>query len=57
MGGGFMVRLSPEEQLKKMGKTKSELETEIMDTLIQLYSHQMGVEYEYHEITPEDKTA
>ncbi len=50
-----MVRLSPEEQLKKMGKTKSE--PEIMDTLIQLYSHQMGVEYEYHEITPEDKTA
>ena len=57
MGGGFMNHLSPEEQLKKMGKTKSELETEIMDTLIQLYSHQMGVEYEYHEITPEDKTA
>lgn len=49
--------LSPEEQLKKMGKTKSEFELEIMDTLIQLYSHQMGMEYEYHEIPTEDKTA
>ena len=57
MGGGFVNRLSPEEQLKKMGKTKSELELEIMDTLIQLYSHQMGMEYEYHEIPTEDKTA
>lgn len=52
-----MEHLSPEEQLKRAGKTKSEFTKEVMDYLIKLYSDQMGVPYEYQEIPTEDKTA
>lgn len=40
-----------------MTKSKDELEKEIMDVLVKLYSDQQGCEYEYHEVKPDDKTA
>lgn len=50
-----MGHLSPEEQLKAAGKTKAQFTKEVMDYLIMLYSDQMGVSYEYHEVQTEDE--
>lgn len=52
-----MEHLSPEEQLKRAGKTTESFAKEVMDYLIKLYSHQMGVQYEYHEVSTDDNTA
>lgn len=52
-----MEHLSPEEQLKKAGKTKEEFTKEVMDYLVMLLSDQMGVPYEYSEVPTKDKTA
>lgn len=40
-----------------MEKTKDQLEKEVMDVLVKLYSDQQNCEYNYHEIEPDDKTA
>ncbi len=49
--------LSPEEQLRQAGKTKSQFTNEVMDYTMMLYSDQMKREYEYQEIPPGDETA
>lgn len=52
-----MRYVSPEEQLRQAGKTKSQFTNEVMDYTMMLYSDQMKREYEYQEIPPGDKTA
>ena len=56
-GGGFMSCLSLEEQLKQAGITKSQFTNEVMDYTMKLYNDQTGIEHDYQEISPEDKTA
>lgn len=52
-----MSCLPLEEQLKQAGKTKAQFTSEVMDYMMKLYNDQTGIEHEYQEISPEDKTA
>ncbi len=52
-----MSCLSLEEQLKQAGITKSQFTNEVMDYTMKLYNDQTGIEHDYQEISPEDKTA
>lgn len=52
-----MSCLSPEEQLKQAGKTKSQFTNEVMDYTIMLYNDQTKTEHEYQEMSTDDKTA